>query len=484
MPMNLKDEILAGESYTLEFKRVPNEDRIKYLKTVVAFANGRGGRILFGVGNDRTISGIPNDQVFQQMDAIVDSVTNGCMPQIPVDVSIEHIDGKSVIALDVFPGTRCPYYLKAEGAKDGVYIRIGATTRQADDAAWHDLAMESAGRSFDREPCPKAVIDEQRIKKLCSSMYRIARSNCRNETEKRSVKRVSERQLEPWGVISRKGDKWVASNAYALLTGDKAFSIRIRCGVFKGDDKAVFVDRREFTGTLCELIDKAHEYILSKINMGMAIEGVQRRDVYELPPDEMRELIVNAFAHRNYFDHEAPIFVAVYDTRVEIISPGGLPKGLTVEKALAGCSKIRNRAIAAALTYMRYVEGWGSGLLRVSSSLVDKGLPPLEIVDDGIDVRVNVHRRDIGAVALNVPVKLGKDDPAGGGVALNVASNVALNKRLVALVKAEPGINRGKIAQKLDVATRTIDRMISALGNVIVRRGSKKTGGYYLKEQS
>ncbi len=41
--MNLKDEILAGESYSLEFKRVPNKDRIKYLKTVVAFANGRGG---------------------------------------------------------------------------------------------------------------------------------------------------------------------------------------------------------------------------------------------------------------------------------------------------------------------------------------------------------------------------------------------------------------------------------------------------------
>ncbi len=113
-------------------------------------------------------------------------------------------------------------------------------------------------------------------------------------------------------------------------------------------------------------------------------------------PDELRELIVNAFAHRSYFDHEAPVFIAVYDTRVEITSPGGLPRGLTVEKALAGCSKIRNRALAATLTYMRYVEGWGSGLLRVSSSLVDKGLAPLGIVDDGVDVRVNVRRQHVG----------------------------------------------------------------------------------------
>lgn len=416
--MNLKDEIRDGESYSLEFKLVPNEDRIKYLKTVVAFANGRGGRILFGVANDRSISGIPDDEVFQMMDSITDSISNGCAPQVPMDISIEHIDGKSVIALDIFAGTRCPYYLKSEGERNGVYLRIGATTRPADDAAWHDLMMESAGRSFDREPCPKAKIDDKRIKALCSKMYRIARRNCRNETERKTVKRVTESQLESWGIVSQVDGKWVGSNAYAMLTGDKAFPIRIRCGVFKGDNKAVFLDRREFSGSLCDLIEKAHEYILSKINMGMKLVGAQRHDVYELPPDEMRELVVNAFAHRNYFDHEAPIFIAVYDTRVEITSPGTLPRGLTVEKALAGCSKIRNRAIAAALTYMRYVEGWGSGLLRVSASLMNNGLGPLEIIEDVVDVRVNVRRRaadeKVPFGAATVPIDAEKV-PIGAG---------------------------------------------------------------------
>jgi len=97
--MNLKDEILAGESYSLEFKLVPNEDRIKYLKTVVAFANGRGGRILFGVANDMTVRGIAHDQVFAEMDGIVKSIMNGCSPRVPIDVGIENIDGKSVIAV-------------------------------------------------------------------------------------------------------------------------------------------------------------------------------------------------------------------------------------------------------------------------------------------------------------------------------------------------------------------------------------------------
>ena len=102
--MNLKDEILGGESYTLEFKRVPNEDRIKYLKTVVAFANGKGGRILFGVANDGTVRGIARDNVFAEMDTIVDSISNACSPRIPIDVGIENVDGRLVIVVDVLAG--------------------------------------------------------------------------------------------------------------------------------------------------------------------------------------------------------------------------------------------------------------------------------------------------------------------------------------------------------------------------------------------
>ena len=191
--MNLKDEIVAGESYSLEFKRVPNEEREKYLKTVVAFANGKGGRILFGVANDRTVVGIPNERIFAEMDGIVNSISDACAP---------------------------------------------------------------------------------------------------------------------------------------------------------------------------------------KINMGCYFKGAFRHDRYELPPDGLRELVINAFAHRNYFDHDAPVFVAVYDTRVEITSPGGLPRGQTAEKAISGCSKIRNKAIAEALSYMRYVEGWG-GLAAVQTGPFDGEAPKL-----------------------------------------------------------------------------------------------------------
>ena len=390
--MNLEDEITRGESSELEFKRVPNEDRTKYLKTVVAFANGRGGRILFGVADDRTVVGIDKDKVFQEMDGIVDSIAHACSPRVPVDVAVQAVGGKDVIILDVLAGSRCPYFVKAEGDKDGVYIRVGATTQRSDDATRHELALEAEGRSFDSEPCPGAKIDDKRIAALCAYMYRIARKNAKNETERRSVKKVTPDQLQAWKIIAKARDRWIASNAYALLTGDGAFPTRVKCGVFKGDTKAVFVDRREFTGPIYGQIEEAHKYILAKINMGCVFEGLQRNDLYELPPDALRELVVNAFAHRNYFENRAPIFVAIYDTRVEIASPGGLPRGLTVETALSGRSKIRNHALAAAFNYMKIIEEWGSGLRRVSEELAAYGAKPLQLEDGGLDVRLNVFR--------------------------------------------------------------------------------------------
>ena len=109
-------------------------------------------------------------------------------------------------------------------------------------------------------------------------------------------------------------------------------------------------------------------------------------------------IVINAFAHRNYFEHVAPIFVAVYDTCVEIPSLGGLPRGLTVEKVLSGRSKIRNHALAEAFNYMNVIEQWGSGLRRVSAELAAYGAKPLQLEDGGIDVRVNVFRNQPAVV--------------------------------------------------------------------------------------
>ena len=489
--MSLLEDIARGEPYDLEFKLIPNEERIKYLKTVVAFANGRGGRLLFGVANDRTVHGIANDKVYAELDGITNSISDACSLRIPIDAGIENVDGKAVIVVDVFPGSRCPYFIKSEGEKDGVYIRVGATTQRADDATRRELALLSEGRSFDAEPCTKAKIDDRRIKALCSMMYRTARKNCDSEAERRAVKRITPEQLESWGVISKVHDRWIASNAYALLIGDPAFSIRLKCGLFKGDDKDVFLDRRDFTGSVQELIDVGLDYILAKINMGCYFQGAYRHDRYELPPDEMRELVINAFAHRLYLQHGAPVFIAIYDSRIEITSPGGLPRGQTAARALAGYSKIRNDVLAKALNYMRFIEEWGSGLRRVNKVFADYGLRDISLEDAGFAVKLNVYRAaKAGDEVVNPDFSSKKRKNVTVNDTVNVTVNdtvkpdaVTINDKLIESVRKNPGQNADFHARQLGRTRRTVMRYLSKLSGLVEFRGAPKTGGYYCKDE-
>lgn len=121
------------------------------------------------------------------------------------------------------------------------------------------------------------------------------------------------------------------TNAYALLTGKMPQMPVIQCGVFKGTNRAHFVDRREFEGSIQEQMEAAYQYVLEKINMGMTIMGMYRQDVYELPTDSIRELIANAVAHRSYLE-PGNIQVALFDDRLEVTSPGMLLNNVTILK--------------------------------------------------------------------------------------------------------------------------------------------------------
>jgi predicted HTH transcriptional regulator len=89
------------------------------------------------------------------------------------------------------------------------------------------------------------------------------------------------------------------------------------------------------------------------------IKGVYRHDVYEFPEVALRELVTNAMMHRNYAVYGSDIQVALYDDRLEIISPGGLPRGMTISRMMSGCSRCRNKAITEAFAYMHVAEKWG-----------------------------------------------------------------------------------------------------------------------------
>mgnify|MGYP002768164664 FL=1 len=164
--------------------------------------------------------------------------------------------------------------------------------------------------------------------------------------------------------------------------------------MFKGTTKAVFVDRREYTGPLWEQIEEAFQFVLRNIHLGATIVGIYRQDIYEIPPDAIRELIINAMVHRSYLDH-GMIQVAVYDNRLEITSPGKLPMGQTLERMKEGYSKIRNEALAHAFSYMNLIEHWGSGIPRIIEKVKAAGLREPEFIGGEVDLRINIYRGQV-----------------------------------------------------------------------------------------
>ncbi len=395
------EEILAGESKNVEFKESLPEKSIKYMKSVVAFANGTGGKIIFGIADKtREVVGFDKEDVFKKMDAIANAVSDSCEPAIIPDITLQTVDGKTVIVVEVSEGRQRPYYIKALGREGGVYVRVAGTTRLADEYMIKELLFEGSNRYFDQALCTGLTITDEDIDALCKAMKEQAIKNAHTEEQKASIKDVGRQQLRSWGVLIERDGKDYPSNAFAILTGNGGLHVATQCGVFKGTTKEVFVDRREYTGPLWEQIDEAFQFVLRNIHLGANIVGIYRQDVYEIPLDAIRELIINAMVHRSYLDH-GTIQVAVYDNRLEITSPGKLPMGQTLERMKEGYSKIRNEALAHAFSYMNLIEHWGSGIPRIIGKVKAAGLREPEFIGGEVDLRINIYRGQVVPNAHN-----------------------------------------------------------------------------------
>ncbi|WP_275950493.1 ATP-binding protein [Clostridium sp. MCC353] len=173
------EEIYAGESDNVEFKEEIPAKSERYIKTVVAFANGKGGKLIFGVENNTwKVTGFTKEEVFQKMDAITNAVFDCCEPKIIPSIGILEIEGKSIIEVEILPGMQRPYYIKSQGLLDGTYIRVSGTTRHAERYQVQELILEGQNRYYDCEPAEGLSVTEEDIARLCVDMKAIAVRNC------------------------------------------------------------------------------------------------------------------------------------------------------------------------------------------------------------------------------------------------------------------------------------------------------------------
>ena len=208
------EEFLSGESKNVEFKENLPEKSIKYMKSVVAFANGTGGKIIFGIADKtREVVGFDKEDVFKKMDAIANAVSDSCESAIIPDITLQTVEGKTVIVVEVSEGRQRPYYIKALGRDGGVYVRVAGTTRLADEYMVKELLFEGSNRYYDQALCTGLNITDEDIDDLCKAMKEQAVKNAHNEEQKAAIKDVGRQQLRSWGgLIERQVDGTVDLN--------------------------------------------------------------------------------------------------------------------------------------------------------------------------------------------------------------------------------------------------------------------------------
>ena len=381
-----------------------------FLNTAVAFANGRGGRIIFYGEGGRGFS--TELEIIPYIDEVTRQIFESCEPRIFPRVGVELQDGRQVVVVEIFPGMEKPYFLKEAGMMDGTYVRVGGATRLAEPYQVQELLLSGTNSSAD-QLAAQTLVDEVEIEDFCRMMYSEAK---KRRTDGEDVVRLQKEELLSWKLLREEEGECRATHGWHLLAGtaDELFPEGfVQCAEYLGSTRLDFVGGEEFFGSLMEQVDGAASYVQERL----ASRGVKARGLSDLPQDLVRRLIARAVCQRNY---AAPgrISLVLYEDRLEITVPGLLAEDMTIWKLKTGFAKIRNRAIAAAFCYMGMMSGFQSILPELYRAAKQAHLPEPAVITLGDSVRINLYCRaeeDVQPeiVAAEETVSVEEDGSAG-----------------------------------------------------------------------
>ncbi|GGB10496.1 ATP-binding protein [Puia dinghuensis] len=344
--------IQSGESYTIEFKRNVNSDISKEL---VAFANSSGGRVFIGIEDDGIVHGV---HVTNELKARIQSMARDCDPAIVVELEVFN----NIMIIQVPEGKNKPYR-----CTNGFYIRSGASCSKLSTQEIVEFIQSEGKVRFEDLQSPSArypAINEAAINRY----LRLAGIS--------GVIGMDE-ILTNLGVLRDDGSGPVLNNAGVLFFAQQPANILphcvVTCLLFKGNTKVHILDRKSFEFDLLTNIDEALIFVERHLNLAYEIKELRRREILEIPEFVLREAIINAVAHRDYFERGANVQIDIFDNRVEISNPGGLPKGLKPEN-FGKHSVARNSLIAVLLHRCNYVERAGTGIQRMREGMKEASL--------------------------------------------------------------------------------------------------------------
>lgn len=423
------------------------------LKALAALANTRGGTLWVGVKDDGSVLGWNGGG--KEQEAISNQIVHNLHVH-PAAIAVEHKAGQPVLAIQMHPAAS-PVALRGR-----YYRRVGNSSRELPAEELPRFLLERTGQTWDALPAAEGL-DGVDVKAV-EDFRVLARERLPEIAPSDTVDAVlGKLKLSlPGGRLKR---------AALLLFGDDPQRLtptaQVQIGRFR--DEATILDDRRVEGNLFRQISEVEQilrgYFLVRYEFPTGLEGrsgveaMQRKEVWEFPYPAVREAIVNALIHRDYTS-TGRVQIRVYDDRMAVSNPGGLPAGLSVGDLLREPhdSLPRNPLLAQVCYYAKLVEQWGSGTIRMRDACRAQGVPDPVFQSTATSFSVTLYKQDLSDERLQ---------------------RLGLNERQIQVirhVRQSGSISTPEHQALTGVARRTATRDLEQLQEVGLLRRSHQTG--------
>lgn len=445
------------EDYNKEFKIDIPKKQSALKAEIISFLNSTSGEIYLGVDDSGTIHyDLINEKKKVWEEILSNWIVNAFNPDVTNLIYI--YPNETPFRIKIFKGKERPYFYKdGEGFNTkGVYVRVGSTKRLTSFDEIQRMIRQHNQHDYERLLCHRDDLTfnyvENRFKEKGVLFDKYALS------------------------LIDKDDKY---NNAALLLSDQNPTIS-KFAVFQGTTVNVFLDKKEFTGSILKQLDDILYFANLSNRKKITITGKPERDEYlDIPERALREAIVNCYCHRDW-TLSGDIKIEFYDDRVQIFSPGSLPDGLTLENIKMGMVAKRNKIIVDTLDKADVIENYASGVRRIFEDYAHfKKQPEYYISDNGVIVTLFNRNYDIQNDGQNG----GQNDGQNDGQKISTKDRL---EKIIKYIESDSAITADRLKDLLNVSKRTIERDIEKLrkDNKIEYVGSAKDGRWIVKTKN
>jgi ATP-dependent DNA helicase RecG len=368
MRTHISNLVTRGPNQTTAFLPEPEVETLA--EALVAFANADGGTILIGITPQGEVTG---EVLAEDVEAILSRALGLCRPPVATEWGQEELPLGTVVHISA---ARSP---ELHSLADGrVLIRHGPENRPLGGDAIRQLAATKSSGDFEAEPVGGAAredLDDETIQEYLEK---------RSDRGRRPVSGSVDDHLISIGALTPDGTPTVSG---LLLFGKEPQEFLSQSGIVfvrfvgtepRGKDGLAGYGRRvELGGALARLLESAWNVIWEEMRVGAVVVGLQREEQPEYPSFAVREALVNAVAHRDYRLSGRRAEIRMFEDRLEVISPGGLPGYITVDNIVEEHFS-RNPRVVAGLFQWGYIEELGLGIDRMIEEMMQRGHPAPE----------------------------------------------------------------------------------------------------------